>query len=99
MQIISPADSDSSVHLVVIATKFRDALQSFLLKHQVESLVHYPGTIPDQPVFASSYRQLQLPNARMLTKTILSLPCHPYLTDDQIKTVISLIKTFYADEL
>jgi dTDP-4-amino-4,6-dideoxygalactose transaminase len=51
---------------------------------------HYPFVCPDQPAWqdAGGPPPPQLPTARRLAAQELSLPIHPYLTDDEVDLVI-----------
>ena len=54
-------------------------------------MVYYPRTMSQQTAFAS-LNQKPCPVAEQLTKTVLSLPMHPYLTDEEIETVFRIVK-------
>lgn len=70
----------------------RDALQSRLKEHGVPSMVYYPTPMHGQ----TAYKGLSLseeccPVASYLCHTVLSLPLHPYISDEDIETVCNLI--------
>lgn len=83
-------------HLYVIRTKKRDELLKFLNKNGVQCMIHYPI-----PIYAlGAYLHLGLserefPVTERFSKEILSLPMFPELTEEQIDTVVGLIKKFY----
>ena len=79
---------DHAFHQYTIVTDHRDALQSSLDANGVGYGVYYPMTIPDQPAYG---RDSPVPVARRLTETVLSLPVHPYVTDDDIETVVDAV--------
>jgi len=80
IQIVLPENiRDSNFHLFVIKTKGRDKLKIYLADKGIPSLIHYPVTIPDQPLFGKKYKKLDIPLARKFVKEILSLPCYPFL--------------------
>lgn len=96
LEMITPnVLSDSNFHLFVVKTDFRDKLQNYLKENGVPSLVHYPVTIPDQPLFNSRYTKSSLPVTRKFVKNILSLPCHPYLRLSEVDYVSNIIKQFF----
>ena len=68
----------------------RDAIHKRLNAAGIPSMVYYPRTMSRQTAFAH-LGQAPCPVADQLTKTVLSLPMHPYLTDEEIETVASLI--------
>jgi len=87
-------NSISNIHQFVIRSPRRDALQSHLANLGIPSLIHYPLTIPDQPLFSDSFAKLDLPVARAFAGETLSLPCGPYLTSKEIESIASAINQF-----
>jgi dTDP-4-amino-4,6-dideoxygalactose transaminase len=81
---------DHAFHQYTVVTDRRDALQSSLDSNGVGYGVYYPMTIPDQPAYD---RDSLIPVARRLTNTVLSLPVHPYVTDEDIKMIVNAINT------
>lgn len=97
IKIIKPANiEDGNFHLFVIKTKKRDALQKFLKEHGVQTLIHYPKTIPDQPFLKNKYDKEKLPNARDFVKKTMSLPCNPQTTLEQVDYISRKIKDFFG---
>lgn len=68
----------------------RDAIQARLKAAGIPSMVYYPRTMSQQTAFAH-LGQKPCPVAEQLTKTVLSLPMHPYLTDEEIEFIASKI--------
>lgn len=87
--------SGSNFHLFVIKTDKRDQLKNFLASNGIPTDIHYPRMIPDQPLFESHYSRLSIPRARRFTKTILSLPCHPFLEVSQVEFIADKIHEFF----
>ncbi len=85
----------SNIHLFVVRTQQRDQLQAYLLNEGIETLVHYPQTIPDQPLFKKKYKDLIIPEARKLCQEVLSLPCHPAMTTNQVEVICNKITTYF----
>lgn len=73
-----------------IQTPNRDELQARLKAAGVPSMVYYPHTMSRQTAFAH-LNQAPCPVADKLSRSVLSLPMHPYMTDEEIETVASLI--------
>lgn len=94
ISFVVPQMKDSNFHLFVIKTIKRDKLQNYLKRNGIQSLVHYPKTIPDQP-FLKNYKNSNIPIARKFVKNILSLPCNPTMSLDQIDYVCKKIKEFF----
>ncbi|MCO7123759.1 DegT/DnrJ/EryC1/StrS family aminotransferase [Ihubacter massiliensis] len=71
----------------------RDNLQNKLKKNGIPSMVYYPKAMHRQEAFSQcAYNDKDLINTLKLTETVLSLPMHPYLTDQEIETVAAIIR-------
>ncbi len=84
----------SSWHAYVIKVPgHRNQLNQHLKECGVATGVHY---IPLhlQPYFANNFPSPSLPVAERVWKTILTLPCYPDLTDDEVSHVIESIRGF-----
>lgn len=86
---VSP-DIFSSWAQYTIQSTNRDALQSRLRAAGIPSMIYYPCTMSRQKAFAF-LQQKPCPVAERLTRTVLSLPMHPYLTDDEINFIAESI--------
>ena len=72
----------------------RDKLQSELKAAEIPSMVYYPKPMHRQEAFAGyDYDDADFPNTVKLCDTVLSLPMHPYLKDEDIEAVVDVIKT------
>lgn len=96
LDLILPKEfNDSNFHLFVIRTKERDQLKKFLIKNDISSLIHFPISIPDQPMFKGKYKKVGLPIVRQFVNEILSLPCHPLMNLDDVDYISGKIKEFF----
>lgn len=68
----------------------RDAIQSRLKAAGIPSMVYYPRTMSRQTAFAN-LNQKPCSVADRLTQTVLSLPMHPYITDEEIRLIAATI--------
>lgn len=59
----------------------------------VETAVHYPLPVHQQPVFASSGETGSLPVSESLSQSVLSLPVHQLLSHQDLETVERAIRT------
>lgn len=76
--------------------KTRDDLQAALKAEGIPSMVYYPKPMHRQEAFAGqAYDDAEFPNTLKLCDTVLSLPMHPYLTDEDIDTVVNMINKFF----
>lgn len=73
-----------------IQAENRDELQARLKAAGIPSMVYYPRTMSQQTAFAY-LNQKPCPVAEQLTKTVLSLPMHPYMTDEEIEIVANTV--------
>ena len=87
---VVPEGFTSSWAQYTIQAENRDEIQARLKAAGIPSMVYYPRTMSQQTAF-SSLGQEPCPTAKRLTETVLSLPMHPYMTDEEIETVASLI--------
>ena len=96
IRLVLPSNiNDSNYHLFVIRTKERDALKKYLESQGIPSLIHYPITIPDQPMFEKKYKNIKIPESRKLVKDVLSLPCNPMLEIDDVIYISNKIKDYF----
>ena len=90
-----PAGCTPSRHLFAVRLhdpSGREALQRALAERGVETLIHYPIAMPDQQATGAALRRGEWPNARLLAASVLSLPLHPELADEQIDHVIDSLR-------
>lgn len=90
-------ESDPVVHLFVVDVPKREKLRSFLYQKKIETYIHYPTPVHLLPAFSHlQFKEKNFPVAERLSKRILSLPFHPYLTKKQVDYIVRAIKSFYA---
>ncbi len=88
-------DSSHVYHLFVLRCQERQRLQKHLEVHGVQTLIHYPVCVHQQPPCGALARDPHgLPEAEAIARECLSIPCHPYLTDCEVDRVISAINSF-----
>jgi len=87
-----PAGSQSCFHLfpVMVEPARKPRLMDHLKRHAVATGEHYPILIPGQKAMAGvAYEAIgELPRARAFAAGELSLPIHPYMTEEEIGGVI-----------
>jgi dTDP-4-amino-4,6-dideoxygalactose transaminase len=94
-----PPEARHVFHQYTIRTRRRDALAKHLAAAGIGTAVHYPAPIPAQPVFrALSYDTEGFPRAWAAAREVLSLPCFPELTDEEVETVLDAIRKFFEGE-
>jgi len=90
-----PPGPDHVMHLYVVRTPRRAALQAHLAAHGVASDIHYPLADHRQPVRAAPPLP-PLPVTDQACAEVLSLPCYPGLTQAQAARVIEAVRGFFA---
>jgi len=70
----------------------RDQVQQRLRELGIGTAVHYPMTVPHQPLYQSlGYEPDSTPVAEMLAGQVLSLPVHPALDGDDIERITGAV--------
>jgi dTDP-4-amino-4,6-dideoxygalactose transaminase len=85
---------DDVFHLFVLRCARRDALRAHLAEHGVQTDVHYPLPDHQQPGLPGVGTTPALPETERACAEVLSLPCHPALTDAEIAHVIAACNAF-----
>lgn len=75
----------------------RNGLQKALKEQGIPSMIYYPKPMHTQEAFAGqTFDEAVFANTNELVNTVLALPMHPYLTDEDIDTVVSVIREYLA---
>lgn len=89
------AESAHVYHLFVVCCEARDALQAHLQAHGVQTLIHYPIPVHQQPPCLDMRRDQQgLGHSEYHAARCLSLPCHPQMSDADTAAVIAAVNAF-----
>jgi dTDP-4-amino-4,6-dideoxygalactose transaminase len=101
-ELVLPAKTPFSTHVYHQYTvrlrdaRKRDELKSFLGEHGVPSMVYYPLPLQQQAAFKNITRKGEaLHNAELLSASVLSLPMHTELREDEQTYVCEQIKNFF----
>ena len=84
-------------HTYVLRVKDRDDLLKYLLSKNIEAKVHYP--IPMHLQRASQYlgyKKGDFPMAERDAETMITLPVHQHLTQEEMKYMIDCVYKFYV---
>lgn len=72
----------------------REAMQKALKEAGIPSMVYYPTPMHRQTAYRSlNYPEDSCPVSLQLCNTVLSLPMHPYLTDEEISCICHAVKS------
>lgn len=84
-------------HLFVIATSYRDSLQTHLTNLGIQTLIHYP-TPPHKQQAYRQYSHLSLPITERIHQEVLSIPIGPTMTKNDVQQVIDACNSFVAKQ-
>lgn len=77
-------------HLFVVQHSRRDRIRASLTESGVETLIHYPFLLHQQPLFRRT-EQRALPVAEIVARGVFSLPLYPQLRDEEVHAVIEAL--------
>ena len=92
VEVLEPSDHHV-YHLYVVRSQKRDALRARLLERGVETLVHYPLAVHQNPAWTQLDHPGALDESERAAAEVLSLPLYPQLTDAEADAVIEAIIT------
>ena len=72
-----------------------DALQKYLKEKGIDTIIHYPISIPELECFKEEITDYELDISKKNSKRILSLPMYPELENNEIEYVCLKIKDFF----
>lgn len=96
-----PTTVDWSTHTyhqycIIVKNDLRDALKEYLEKNNIPTMVYYPLPIHQQPAYKFlAFNDNELINSICISKSILALPMHTELTNEQIHFIVDKIKEFF----
>jgi dTDP-4-amino-4,6-dideoxygalactose transaminase len=91
----TPADPSAHVwHIFAITCSQREDLVRHLEKRGVETIVHYPCAIHEQPAYRSIAGDVQMPVSERLSHQVLSLPMSPVMETCQVDRVIDAVNSW-----
>ena len=98
-QIILPTrlkECKQVFHIYVIRTDQRNELRKHLMDNGIDAKIHYPIPMHLQPAAKElGYKVGDFPNTELICKSVLSLPVHEFITNEQKEYVVLKIKQFF----
>ncbi len=83
-------------HLYILFVKKRDELLKFLQRKGIQAKIHYPLPVYRQPALSYlGYKKGDFPATDLQAETMISLPAHDHLQQEQLDYMINCIKEFY----
>ena len=95
-QIMKPIETRNGKHVYhqyAIQTQQRDKLIKHLENNKIQTLIHYPVPVHLQKAY-KQYSNVSLPVTEKVAQNILSIPIHPWLTKQEITTIIGALNSF-----
>jgi dTDP-4-amino-4,6-dideoxygalactose transaminase len=84
-------------HLYMFSAKDRDKLLSYLINNNIEAKVHYPIPMHLQRCAAHlGYKEGDFPITESQARSIITLPVHQHLEEEQVDYMIYKINKFYG---
>ncbi|HUK34573.1 MAG TPA: DegT/DnrJ/EryC1/StrS family aminotransferase [Vicinamibacterales bacterium] len=88
---------ESVYHLFVVRVPRRDELRAHLAAQGIATGVHYPVPVHLQPAYRElGYSVGAFPITERLTREIVSLPMHPFLTRGDVQDVAAAVADFLS---
>lgn len=83
--------------LYLVTAARRDALVKYLIDRGIEAKIHYPVPIHLQNAARDlGYKQGDFPVCEQQADSILTLPAHQHISEEQINYMLSTIRDFYS---
>ncbi len=103
LKLVTPAERSYNKHsyyMYVIKTEKRNELIEYLKNKGVSTGIHYSIPLHLQPAYSyMGHTESHFPVSEKCSKSILSLPFYPEMTDEEMYYVAENIKSFYAAKL
>ncbi|HEX4993810.1 MAG TPA: DegT/DnrJ/EryC1/StrS family aminotransferase [Methylomirabilota bacterium] len=99
LPIVLPVERSPARHIYhqyTVRSAKREALAAALAGLGVGTSIHYPSTIPAQPLFSQPNADRDFPVATQAAAEVLCLPCFPELLDPEVDQVVDAIKRALA---
>ena len=93
--------SYSYFSLTINPEKYRGTRDTFMKALQAENIdcaVHYPTPLTKQPIIQEMFKPKRCKVSEMLSENIMSLPIHPDITDENLKSIVAGVEkvaTYY----
>lgn len=99
LPLVLPAERSPARHIYhqyTVRSAKREALAAALAALGVGTSIHYPSTIPAQPLFSQPNADRDFPVATQAAAEVLCLPCFPELRDPEVDQVVDAMKRALA---
>lgn len=76
----------------------RDGLQDYLKEKGIPTMIYYPIPMHQQKAFENLPLYQECPVTEKLCQTVLALPMHPYLKEEEVKNITNCIIEYYKNK-
>ena len=80
-----------------IRSEKRDLIREKLSEKDIPTAIHYPMPLPKQEAFSSLEQNDCFPISDRLSEQVMSLPMHPFITEEEIEFICNSIKEAIND--
>jgi dTDP-4-amino-4,6-dideoxygalactose transaminase len=80
---------------VIYSTTERDGIRDWLSSKNIETRIHYETALSELPITDNMTKPDFMSTSTLLTRSLLSLPMYPELTDAEIEKVADEICIYY----
>lgn len=92
--LLANSDSLSHVrHLFVIRMKNRDRMQEYLLRNEIQTMIHYPIP-PHKQLAYYELNHLDFPITEKIHREVVSLPISQVMKEMEVEKVVAVINNF-----
>lgn len=100
--IQTPTRQHNSTHVfhqytIKVPAESRNKLQAYLKEQQIPAMIYYPLPLNEQEAFKeiSKAGAVSFPNTDLLCQTVISLPIHTEMEEDQLKYITEKVLSFF----
>jgi dTDP-4-amino-4,6-dideoxygalactose transaminase len=90
-RLVAREGGDYVAHLAVVLAEEREDLRARLDTAGIGTDIHYPVADHHQPAWRGDYPDLSLPVTERAVASVLSVPCFPELTDEEVDRVCEVL--------
>lgn len=95
VKLPSSTGEDYVAHLYVLRVQDRPRFAAALKEQQISTDIHYPIADHRQPAYDVG-QAFALPVTEAACETVISLPCFPGLTDEEVRRVIDAVTAYFS---
>jgi dTDP-4-amino-4,6-dideoxygalactose transaminase len=88
-----PPHTRHAYHQYTIRCADRDELRTYLEESGIDTGVYSPTPIHEQPAY--DHVDADAPVAEQTAEEVLSLPVHPGLSTDDVRTIATIVQSYY----